>query len=283
MRASRRPTSASRIAVVLLSAAAALSVAPIASAQPKKPPAKSDPRTAEAKRLFDEGAAAYGQGAYEKAIDFWQKSHEISQKPLIFESIANAYERLGDARKAREYLLKWKDFAPRDELGVLETRLKNLDGRIAREDEIEAAKKKAEDDKAKAEQEERDKAAREAAAKRASISVPGLVLIGVGGAAIIAGVSLDIVAAGKRPDATKVCKSAGDKSLCLSSAKDDIGTSKTLALAGDITWAVGAAAAAAGVALVITKKVMASREAQAPPPAAMIVPNGAGLAVIGRF
>ncbi len=101
-----------RLPVVLLACAAALVAAPVALAQPKKPPSKVDPRLAEAKRLFEEGAAAYATGSYDQAIKSWEKSYEISQKPLIFESIANAWERLGDARKARENLARWRDSAP---------------------------------------------------------------------------------------------------------------------------------------------------------------------------
>src|SRR4051794_299028 len=76
-----------------------------ALAQPgkKAPPAK-DPKLAEAKKLFDEGSEAYGNGRYEDAVKAWEKSYELSGKPLIFESIASAYERLGNKKKAREYL-----------------------------------------------------------------------------------------------------------------------------------------------------------------------------------
>ena len=269
------------LAIGLLAAAAAVSVAPSVHAQ-KKPHTKTDPRLAEAKRLFEEGADAYRQGSYEQAIALWQKSHEISQKPLIYESIANAYERLGNARKAREFLGKWREAAPKDELPLLETRIKNLEARVAREDEQEAQRKKAADDKARREQEERDKALREAAAKKAAISLPGIILASVGGAAVIAGVSLDIVAAGKRPDAAAVCKGSGGQQLCLSSARDGIQQSTTLALAGDILWIAGAAAAAGGVALILAKKL--SQPKETPPPSALVIaPAGAGLVAFGRF
>src|SRR6478672_10379905 len=120
-------------------AALALVVAPAApaSAQPKKAPTgKPDGKNNEAKKLFDDGAAAYTQGNYEAAIDAWTKAYDISKKPLIFESIANAYERLGEAKKAREYLSKWRDVAPKDEQDLLDARIKNLDARVARDEEL---------------------------------------------------------------------------------------------------------------------------------------------------
>lgn len=231
-----------------------------AQAQPKKPPpAKNDPRMAEAKKLFDDGTAAYAKGSYDEAIVAWEKSYEISQKPLIFESIANAYERLGNAKKAREYLLKWREVAPADEAPLLDTRLKNLEGRVAREEED--AKKRAEEEKSRKDLEDKEKARKADEEKaRASISIPGVALVSVGGAALIAGIVMDVIAAGKRPPAD-ACKTAAGGTFCLSSAKDGLSSSKTLALAGDVTWAVGAAAAATGVTLIVLKKVMSNKEA----------------------
>ena len=66
----------------------------------KKPGGKSDPKLEEAKRLFDEGAKHYGEGNYEKAIEAWEMSLDLSKKELINESISNAYERLGQPKKA---------------------------------------------------------------------------------------------------------------------------------------------------------------------------------------
>src|ERR1700761_6593550 len=118
-----------------------LAGAPPALAQPKKPAGKVDPKLAEAKHLFEEGAAAYAQGSYDAAIRAWELSYDLSQKPLIFESIANAWERLGDAKKAREALAKWRAHAPPEEQELLDARLRNLDARVARDEE--AARKAA--------------------------------------------------------------------------------------------------------------------------------------------
>src|SRR5690349_7581471 len=129
----------------------------IAAAQPHKTAApKTDPKLAEAKRLCDEGADVYSKGDYEQAIDAWQKSYDLFKGPLIFESIANGYERLGDPRKAREYLKKWREVAPKEEWELLDERIKNLDARIQREDEV-AAQKAAADEAARKAQAEKDK------------------------------------------------------------------------------------------------------------------------------
>ena len=269
-----------RLPVVLVTCAAALLVGGAsldASAQPRKappPPTKAaDPRTAEAKKLFDDGAAAYAKGSYEDAIHAWEKAFELSQKPLIYESIANAWERLGDARKARDNLAKWRDSAPPEERDLLDARIKNLEARVQREDE---AARKAAEDQAAAER------ARVAAANNTARPwLPGAVLVGSGGLLVIAGVVLDVIASGKRPPADS-CKTTNGQTFCLGSAQDAIGTSNKLAIAGDVLWIAGAAAAAGGAALIIVRRPAAQPDA-APPAAAWVAPAAGGFVLGGTF
>lgn len=264
-----------RPAVILLACAAVLASAPSSLAQPKKPPpAKVDPRIAEAKKLFEAGAAAYAQGNYEEAIRAWDKSYELSHKPLIFESIANAWERLGDARKARDYLARWREAAPAEERDLLDARIKNLDGRVQREEE--ATRKVAEE---KAAREAREKA--EAEAARSKWWLPGSILAGSGVALVIAGVSVGAVAKGKRPE-DGACKTAGEKTFCTAAAADAVKASNTLAMVGDALWITGAAAAAAGAVLIILQRPATAKDA-APTAAAWIAPTPGGVLLGGRF
>ena len=256
--------------------AAALLVTPtgFAQAQSKKPSAtRPDGKNNEAKKLFDDGAAAYTQGNYEAAIEAWSKAYEISKKPLIFESIANAYERLGEAKKAREFLSKWREVAPKDEQDLLDARIKNLDARVTRDEELETARK-AEADKAKKADEEREKLRKAGGGTSASsTSVPGVVLLGVGGAAVAVGVTLDIIAGIRRPAVATACAVTSAGQICKASARDAIVSSNTLALVGDIVWIAGAVAVASGATLVITHK---APKDGTPPTATWIAPAGAG-------
>ncbi len=263
------------IAALLVSAAA-----PIASAQARKPPpGKVDPRLAEAKKYFDEGAAAYHAGDLEQAIKAWEKSYEISQKPLIFESLANAWERLGEPRKARDNLARWRDSAPPEERDLLDARLKNLDARVAREDE--AARKAAAEKAARDAADARDRA--EAESNRQRPWLPGAVAIGVGGLAVVSGIALDAVAASKRPDPS-LCKMSGGLNLCNVAAQGPITTSNHLAVAGDATWIVGAVAVAAGVALVIVRRpVTVNAEVTASAPSVVLAPTSRGVVLVGQF
>ncbi len=261
----------------LCAVAIVLAPAP-APAQPKKPPtAKPEVKNNEAKKLFDDGAASYTQGNYDAAIDSWTKAYEISRKPLIFESIANAYERLGEAKKAREFLSKWRDVAPKDEQDLLDARIKNLDARVTRDEELETARK-AEAEKAKKAEEERLRKGGSPAGGGSSTSIPGVVLLGVGGAAVAVGVTLDIIAGIRRPAADTACATTSAGQICKASSRDAITSSNTLALAGDILWIAGAVAAAGGVTLIVTHK--APKDGAAPT-ATWITPAGAGF-VAGR-
>lgn len=263
-----------RASIVGSLCAAAVVLAPTgpAHAQPRKPPTgKPDGKNNEAKKLFDDGAAAYTQGNYEAAIEAWTKAYDISKKPLIFESIANAYERLGDAKKAREFLSKWREVAPKDEQDLLDARIKNLDARVARDEELETARK-AEAEKTKKADDERQRKAG-GGSGGSSTSTPGVVLLGVGGAAVAVGVTLDIIAGIRRPAIDTACATTSTGQICKASSRDAIVSSNTLALAGDILWIAGAAAAAGGAVLIITHK---APKDSAPPTATWIAPAGAG-------
>ncbi len=279
----------------------------IAVAQPKKPPPPpaKDPKLAEAKKLFDDGSQAYTDGRYEDAIKAWEQSYQLSGKPLIFESIANAHERLGDKRKAREYLAKWREAAPKEEHEQLDARIKNLDTRIAAADAAEAAQKE-EEAKRKAEKAEKDKASQSGTKELEQARASRMKLaIGVGAAGVVAvaaGVVLDVVASGQRPDSATACAQGSGKTLCKDSAKGAIESSSTLALAGDITWIAGAAIAATGVVLFVTMPssgAAAGKEGAKDAPktpekqsktaprwmsvAPLVGPTGGGLELRGRF
>jgi hypothetical protein len=266
------------VAVALLSFATVLGTVHPVQAQPRRVPSRSDPLVSEAKRYFDDGASAYATGNYEAAIKMWEKSYELSRRPLIFESLANAWERLGDPRKTRDYLARWREAAPFEEREGLDLRIRNLDARIAREDEVSRRTAA-------------DQAAREAAAREALIAgqqkpwLLGAIVGGAGGVLVIAGVVVDLIANAKRP-AASLCKTTGGVTLCQTAAQDPIALSNRMAIAGDVTWIAGAAAVAAGVVLVLVRRAPPSDAGpQAAPraPAAYLAPLPGGLMLGGSF
>ena len=254
--------------------------APAAPATKKKPPNKNDPKLVEAKRLFQQGEELHTKGDYEKAIEVWEMSYELSQRELILESIANAYERLGNAEKAREYLGRWREAAPPEEHADLDARLAKLDERLAKEKAEKAAKEKAEKD-AQDKRNADDRAKREGS----KIFMPGVIIAAAGGVVALGGGVLDIVAGIQRPDATSVCGMTPDgRQICRASAQSNIETSNTLATVGDIMLIGGGVAAAVGVVLVVTQsKKGGAEEKKAAVVAPWFLPGGGGVVAGGSF
>lgn len=247
----------------------------------KKPLSKKDPKYLEAKRLFEKGEELYSKGDYEKAVESWEMSYDLSGADLILESIANAYERLAQLEKARDFLARWRAAAPEGEHAALDERLARLDERIAKDKAAREAK------------EAKEKADKEAQAKRdaeakvqgegGKLFIPGVVIGGVGVAAGITGGVLDILAYRNRPDANVVCaQSLEGNQLCRESSRDAITQSNTFATVGDILLIAGTATAAVGVVLVVVKSGKKKDEAKTAA-APWFLPGGGGMLVGGRF
>ncbi len=252
----------------------------------------------QAKRLFGQGRHAYRMGKYETAISKWQESYELSREPLIFESIAAAYERLNDPKNAYLYLEKWRRKAPRRDHAPLDERIESLKERIAKLDRDEQAQREAEARLAEADEARKIREKREDLEQRGRLEergfhrVVGYSALGVGAAASIAGAVLGGVGAGVRPNETEACTRSSDGALlCRSTFTQDIEQSNSLAIAGDATWIAGAAIMAGGAVWLLTKGQWLDDEAMDSGPTAVIVPlvlprvgaNFAGLQIQGHF
>ncbi len=265
-----------------------------ARAQAEKP-TKSAPVSMkdriEAKRLFNQAHLAYKNGDYEEAILKWQQSYERSKEPLIFESIANGYERLGNFRRALESLKQWRQAAPWREQSTLDGRIQRLEARAAEED-AEKVRKDAEalkrDEAKRAKDADERRRRDEAAQTMSKVTILGWSLLGAGGVFAMTGVGLDIYAVTRRPDAATACASSGGVDLCLDSHRSAIERSNALAIAGDTGWIAGAALSTAGLVLLLTSPNANANQgptengatATATP---WVGPSGGGVTVRGSF
>lgn len=207
------------------------------------------PERAEASRLFNLGRIAFRAERYEEAILRWQESYALSKEPLILYNIGLAFEKLGDHRRALEHMREWREHAPPEEHDKLDARIETLERRArldAANDDDEESDEAAQ---APAQPAEPDRAG--APAGLPPTTVAGFSLIGIGGAAVIAGVVVDIVAAVERPSEEEACIVSGSEQFCRHELRDDIERANTLAIAGDATWIGGAVIAGVGLALVI--------------------------------
>ena len=243
-----------------LALGAALSFVPTLSgvAQAQKSDLSQKDRR-EAKRLFNQAHLAYRRGDYEEAILKWEQSFELSGEPLIFLSIANAYERLGESRRALDYLKRWREKAPRREHEELDSRIERLEKRVAELDAEDAEKKRRADEKAREQKKREDDLVKDRVPPPEQVddsvdpwTVTGWTLVGVGGAAFITGLALDGVAASKRPAEAEACAGSGDQLYCREALKNDIQSSNTFAIVGDALWISGALVAAGGAVVLLT-------------------------------
>ena len=84
-------------------------VASAASARAQSTAPATDPRN-DAKALYDQGAGAYREGRYARAIELFLAADALAPSAPLSYNVARAYEKLGDSAKALRY---YRDFVRR--------------------------------------------------------------------------------------------------------------------------------------------------------------------------
>ncbi len=206
-------------------------------------------RDAEARSLFDAGMQAYAGGRYDEALRHFQHSYELSGRSGLLYNIATAAERSREDETAlrayEEYLEQEPDTRRREQV---ETRIRALRESIANRPPP--------------------------AAPSSSISPVGPILLGVGGAAVVAGVITGFFALGDEGELARLC--GGD--LCAGTAENRALHDRMLAfaLATDVLLVAGGVVAALGLVLTLVLRE------ESPAVSATAACNGSGcLAQVG--
>jgi tetratricopeptide (TPR) repeat protein len=221
-----------RVATALAWAAGGAVGAPAATwAQGGEPRAES---SSEADRLFEASAEHYRAGRFDRAAELLVRAHRISGDPVLLFNLAKAHEGRGDLagavdayeRYLKEALKEAKGISDR---GAIEAKIATLraqiEGRRALEDKAEAERLRAE------------RAAREPAP---SHSAAPWVVAGVGGLGIAIGSVIGSLATTAEDEAI-----AEPVQRDAASRTED---AESLALAANLSLAVGGAVLVAGVA-----------------------------------
>jgi tetratricopeptide (TPR) repeat protein len=95
----------------------------------------------EAKMLFKNGKMLFDEGRYSNAIKSWERSYEISKKPILLYNIAIAYEEMGDLEKAIEYIYEYRSYAEMDQQDFLKEKITELEEKKRLNDENLAKEK----------------------------------------------------------------------------------------------------------------------------------------------
>jgi hypothetical protein len=232
--------------------------------------APSAENISEAKQHYKRGAAAYGRDDFDVALREFTLAFEISRQPDILFNLGRVETRLGHQAEAIAYLERYLALKPdAEDLPAVQAEIDALRKTLAAQLGEQQARQR--------EQAARDEAAR---ANRATRFTPqgraGIALTALGGAALVVGISLGIVALRA---ASSVESGAGmPVTFAGSSFASQESIGRTAAPVGIAFDVVGAAAAATGIGLLVWRRVETDRQ-----PRARLVPTPGGLAVAGAF
>jgi tetratricopeptide (TPR) repeat protein len=221
------------------------------------PPARAQDDTGDerARTHFESGRSYFDEGNYERALEEFQRTLEMSGRPQMYFNIGTTLERLGRLREAAdafEHYLRDVENPPNAEL--LSRRVEHLRRRAAAQDEGRA-----------------DPGA-EPVARDDSTLVGGAIALGIAGAALVSFAITGSLVLAEDGNLRDGCADAG---TCTPS---DVRTLEALAIATDVAWPIAAVAGAVGAILL---GLGLSREG--PSVAPLVAPNAFGILVEGTL
>lgn len=235
-----------------------------------------------ARELFTLGDESYANGRYDAAIAAFEEAYRLSERPLLLFNLANAQERAGYLRDAVSSLERYLPHARRSERDEVESRLVALRERVAEEDRAEAAARAEAEAAEAAEAASAAEAARapepsEPAVVRGPDLLPASLVLGGGGALIIAAAVTGGLALRARDTASAHCVDG----LCSVEAEGPLATDEALSITTDVLAVTGLAAAGLGIYLLVD--ALSRGESTEASVDVAIGPNGGALFARGRF
>jgi len=238
-----------------------------------------DATSQQARDLYRQGDRAYREGRYEEAVEAFQQAYELSGRPQLLYNMANAYERLNRLTDAVAALEQYAPEAPEGDRTVIQSRITQLEARIATERDA-AEHASAEHD---AHQDASPPSSGTSSQRGHDLTGPA-VLMSIGGAAIVASIVMGVLALSDSNAARSACMVVGGRTICPESAHGNSDAARNLALATDISWGVGATAAAIGLVWLIVDLSSGSSSSETAPHASVSVgPDYSGVVVTGSF
>jgi tetratricopeptide (TPR) repeat protein len=181
---------------------------------------------------------AYNAGRFQEAIDLLDEAYRLSPVPVVLYDLARAYEGLGNIEQAARYYRAFLAADPNaDDRGAIEGRIATLEAQLRERERAQAAAR-----------------AQRLASDRTPSVVPWVVT-GVGGAVLVTGVVLGLLAQSK---------SAGENGASQVVARQDNADAKSFATGANVAFVVGGTLAVAGLVWVFLDR-RASQKAALPP------------------
>jgi tetratricopeptide (TPR) repeat protein len=207
------------------------------------PPTLPPEIEAEARSRFELGTSLYHQGRTEEALVEFERAHEISGRPEFYYNIYLCHRDAGELREAEASLSNYLEESAADAVpnrGLLERRLATLREQIAAEEQAQQAE-------AEARRAAEDAERRAAEGTRMELREPNrtgpAILLGVGGAAILAGAGLGISALFLHDELEQECFG----SACPYWKSDEIDQLRRRTIAFDVLMGAGGAMVLGGM------------------------------------
>lgn len=195
-----------------------------------------------ARRHFDSGVAYLEESDYDSAIVAFQKSYDLSRRSEILLNLATVYERKSDLGSAVAALRAYLDAAPDGEhVTTVKLRLQNLEKRLEEQQNAQAAAAPPPPPIA-AQKEPAPASTPLPAAERSRL--PAFIALGVGGLMAGGALTTGIIAQAKYDDAKESCGP-----YC---RRDELSSSRTLALTSTVLTGAAALGIGLGVVLLLT-------------------------------
>ncbi|MEM9068243.1 MAG: tetratricopeptide repeat protein [Myxococcota bacterium] len=218
-----------------------------------------------ARRLYEVGDDLYSQGRYEEALAAFQEAYELSERPLLLFNIANAQERAGHWEEAVESLRAYLPNADESERSRIESRIESLERRVERL------------------RQQNERPDPPPPPPEESRNLAGPVVLGAGGALLVGGVVLAVLARGARDDVDGACVNVDGRQICPDSARSDVDRDRGLSIGADVLFVSSAAAIGVGLFLLLRKTDDDEDDEPAVEADALLGPGSAGMVVRGRF
>lgn len=274
-----------------------------------------DNKDAEARKLYRQAEGDYAAGRYEEAAAKFTRAYELSDRAALLFNVANAYERMGEYRKAADNLrLYLKSPKVKDVVSVRE-RIRRLEAALEAQEKAEqAARDKAVED-TREDRKDRDNGGgsgdgggsnsdgdgdgggggdrdRDRGADRSSKSDKGTArfsrqkqvyaLAGTSAVGLVGTIAFGLASRAAGADAEQYCSGGGG--VCLDEGKAALRSERQYAILADISLGVAVLTAGAGLWLLLRpgnkKSKPRSRTSRVVP---MLLPNGLGLGVSGAL
>lgn len=216
---------------------------PLAAVLVCSPVLAQDAATDEARGAFAAGQAAYSAGRFAEALDYFERAYELTREPDLLYNIATVHDRLRHDAQALEAYRGYLEARPdAEDRANIEARIAVLEEAARSETQAPPAEVEPEA-QAEAEAELASGEAIETAPSRASGAGPApWIVVGVGGAFLVAGVALlvvtqvdlDAVSSGTR---WADIEGAYDRVPILSATGWSLAGAGLAAIAGGLIWA----------------------------------------------